>query len=290
MGPEAKPPLRRDLARMLWQTAAILGALGLLYGGVKHRKGVQAFYFAGRALAADDKAAIGWLDKLGEMGPEAAPACRVVYRNIKEPWPKRRAAAALKRCAGTGALLALAQVEGLGSAAARELLDSLHYRDGDYPHAAEFCRRAYLAANDDAGKYGPASALAGCAGLPALLEFVGQVGIDSPAELVFANVLASRSVGGDAPEGVTVIEQDLSPPKPGSVGPNEKLVLSGQIGDYEVEVYHTWWETVWGSRDSTGKVTSGRSTGLENGHALVYRRTPNGKRVQVGGTGPCHFM
>jgi len=291
MSGDNQVPFRRDLLCTAAWTAAVAALLGSACGGVKYRGHLRAFYHAARALAAHADRAPDWLDKLGEAGPEAAPACRWAYRNFGNPYLQRRAAQALGRCTGLSRFLAFAEREGLDSPATRELLDTLGsagHSGIELPEAAPFCLRAYASSPDEADKGRAAAALAGCAGLPALLELVREAGTDTPAEYAFIARLSQENVHGKAPLGVMVIEQDLSPPESGGMGPKEKLVFSGRIGNYEVEVYHTWWVSDWGPRsgaeNASGETRAKRLAPCPSSMTTrVVRRGPDGTPTEFHG-------
>ncbi|HOX04779.1 MAG TPA: hypothetical protein PK280_00135 [Planctomycetota bacterium] len=117
MAPIARGTLRRDVVRMAWQTGLLLGLLGSVYAGVKHRGMFRAFYCAGRLVNASWVTAPDWAGKLADIGPQAAPACRLAYRLAGEDRTKEWAARSLGRCAGLAALHRLVEQEGPASPA-----------------------------------------------------------------------------------------------------------------------------------------------------------------------------
>jgi hypothetical protein len=117
MGDSAKRSLRRDVVRMAWQAGLILGLLGSLYVGMRFHRTFQAFYYAGRMAHASWVLAPDWAEKLGGLGPQAAPACRWAYRHCADENARFRAAEALGQCAGLEVLLRLVGQEGPGTPA-----------------------------------------------------------------------------------------------------------------------------------------------------------------------------
>lgn len=134
---EMKPTAKRDAIRTALLSAGLVLLLGAAAAGGRYHRELRGIYYAARFFWGGNSS---WCDRLAELGPAGAPACRLLYRLAPEERYKLWAAEALGECAGPEALVKLAEREDADGPAERELFRMIAASgDAPLPGAEDIC-------------------------------------------------------------------------------------------------------------------------------------------------------